>query len=259
MSDRFHDYKNDKVHAPSGLFDFFEHLGKGKRVKKGKYKNLDEFIEQCISIFATTFGKNSFKERLEFEDDESYVDFSLEPEFYKLPYRLTFKISRKESDDGECLYFSWFPFNKTIYLDGLLYDGKLEKKIIANKECDVKNIPDKAGEDIGKKLGVDRILLVDESTIFMEGGLRISLAMFYLKKNGTTYYGKFGYKPIKLSNYNANVLNDIMFNLPTESASTELKFIKDQLKKTGDMDLISTIKKFQDLGYYFPQYYEKKL
>lgn len=267
MSDRFYDSENNMTHVPEELFDYFQNLGKGKKVKSGKYVNLDEFIEKSISCFVETsvdiyYAQTLF--RLELTDG-GYVDFKLEPDAHSLPYRLTFSVNRKDSY-GQCLMFTWFPFNKTIYLNGLLYEQGAKKKIIASKVCYVSNIPKKAGQfflemisDIGVRLDVKRILLKDVSTIFLKDNIKMSLSLFYLKKNGITYYTKFGYKPVELFSYNSDIYQDIMFDLPTRSAEEEIEFIKNKLNKIGDLDLVSTIREFKKLEYHMPVYYEKYL
>jgi hypothetical protein len=264
MTERFYDSFNEMTHVPPELYDYFQNLGKGKRIKKDKYKNFDQFIETCISHFINTTSTGNYKDLsienpLYLQKDDGHIKFKITADLFELPFSLKFQIPDKKG--GGCLDFNWYPFSKTIYLESMLFDLSSKKKIDPNKECDVSNIPLKAGEfflevieDIGKKLGVEKIILLDASYIFIDN-LKVSLAFMYLKNKDTTYYGKFGYKPVKFK----IMMMDILFNIPPESAEDELKYVKNQLKKMKDLDLKSNIRQFQKLSKYLPGYYEKKI
>lgn len=260
MSQRFYDPLNGKVHIPDELYKYFQKLGS---------KQDDKFIEECISFFVESTPDNyrSLEKdvRLDLEE-EGYVDFKINSEIYDLPYRLLFRVPERDNSKKNCVVFTWFPFNKTIYIDNLLLKSGSRQKMDVNKECSVKDIPKKSGEfflkkieSIGKKLGVKKIILEDASRIFMEDGTKINLALYYLKEHGTTYYGKYGYKPIRENLYNSYIFNDIMFNLNFPSANDDVKYIKSQLKKMKDLDLVSTIREFKKYEYYLPRYYLKKI
>jgi len=54
MSKRVYNFSDDTLYIPPKLFDFFNTLGKTKKINKDRkklYKNFDDFIEGCISFF----------------------------------------------------------------------------------------------------------------------------------------------------------------------------------------------------------------
>lgn len=114
-------------------------------------------------------------------------------------------------------------------------------------------------EDLAKKISVKRIILNDNSTIVLEDKERMSLALYYLKKHGHTYYGKFGYKPILLTRNNYDVEIDIMLDVEFKNNNRNLNFVKKELKKVKTKDLRETLVIFEDLEMYIPWYYMKKI
>ena len=265
MSQRFYDHTSG-IYIPSDL----EKMIKIKKTvaTNYEYKNLDEFCLGVKNYFLQS-GMNFYIEpNITLQTKKGWVDFELEADYLSLPYQIKFMVRRKKETFKKCLVFAWYPFNKTIYIHNLLYDSVSKKKIDAKLECDIDNIPKKAGEfflnmveDIGRKLGVKQIILQDASQIFLDDGKKISLAMYYLFKNGTTYYEKYGYEPVKTKEYNAVLDNDIMFNIPFVSDKDTLKYIKKEIKKCPDpdRDLPDWIRCSVPVKMYFPEMYRKKL
>ena len=97
------------------------------------------------------------------------------------------------------------------------------------------NIPKKAGdfflkliEDVSKHLGVKTITLEDASLLHLEKNYKIYLGLYYLQEKGTTYYGKYGYKPYKFNDID---YVNIYYGVPFISDQSSLDYVKKELKK----------------------------
>lgn len=266
MSERFYDSKNNKYYLDPKLEKYLKGLYRKNIKTHYKYKNLkgleDLFFRKLID------SKYFLKKYILKLENDIEVTLNIDNNYSSTDPRLHFSISRMKNKKvyGNCVSFIFYPFKKLIYLNSLLYTGSLEK-IVASKECNGKNIPEKSGEfflklieDIAKTFSISKILLEDASSINYEK-FKISLPLFYLQKNGSTYYGKFKYKPV-LEGENRELLMDISYDIPLESLSENLVFIKKELKKIpllNKENIEEWIKKTHRLLKYLPDYYIKYL
>ena len=264
MGEIYYDSSSKNSYVPEELINYFNKLKKKNDKTKYDYSNLDDFIETIINIFYRYKYYSNEKFKLELEN-KSYINFKLN-NFYDFPNSVQFSVKNIKKKNDNCLIFTWYPFNKTIYLNSLFYTSRQDDKIVANTDCDVKDIPEKSGEfflnlieDLGKKLSVKKIILQDASSIILENKQRVSLALYYLKKHGNTYYGKFGYKPISASNSSEEIVKDIGLDIDLKSNTRNLNFIKKELKKIKNKNLRETLIIFKELDIFLPKYYMKKI
>lgn len=155
-----------------------------------------------------------------------------------------------------------------MYIDNLFYKYSDIEKLNVNKTCNVKKLEIKKGEfflnlieDLSRRFGVKNILLQDESTI-KYGKYKIKLPIFYLQKNGITYYEKYGFKAVKSKEINGNIFKDLTYNFKLLSGISDLKFIKNELKKIpilNEKNIIEWISKTSSLQKHLPVYYLKKI
>lgn len=268
MSQRFYDPDNNTTFIPEKLSKYFDKLGKPHFKSHYQYSNLEEFFETTINVMLDPRSKRgNEKEKfiLKLEDKSSIV-FYLDSRggcFDNVDF-----FVKKKNSNGICVFFEWYPFLNFIYINNLFYDTGDKKKLDPNKDCEVFNIPEKSGEfflnlieDISKRFGVKKIVLQDASTINY-GGNKVNLALFYLQNNGKTYYGKFGFCPIKLKEPNSKILYDIAYGFGFDKASSDLNYVRSKLKRIPKLtpkNMIDWIKKTNELRVYFPEFYLKKI
>lgn len=266
MSETFFDENNGIYFASEKLYNYFSKLGNKNNNYHYEYLNLDVFYNTIISVI---FGYENYKITLKIKNDIE-LNFTIEREFNCNNYVIIFKIYKKNINKNffdECINFRWYPFYKYIYIGNIFYNTN-NKKIDANNECNVTNIPKKSGEfflnvieDLANKFGVNKIVLYDASNIFFEE-IKINLALFYLQKHGHTYYGKFNYKPIKTQNEQGEILYDIIYKRKLISAKDDLEYVKNKLKKIEkltEVNKIEWIKKTKHLSNFLPGFYLKTI
>jgi hypothetical protein len=263
MSETFYDQNNGIYFAPNKLYKFFSKLGNENNIYHYEYLNLDVFYSTLISVL---FGYKSTKFILKIKDDIE-VNFELTRNTSCQNYSIIFNVNKKNKKKDTCISFIWYPFYNYIYIDNIFYNT-FNIKIDANNDCNVNNIPKKSGEfflylieDLAKKFGVKKIILYDASNIFINN-IRISLAFYYLQKHGHTYYGKFGYEPIKTKEQEGIILYDIIYKRKFLSAKDDLEYVKNKLKKIEkltDKNIIEWIKKTKNLSKFLPGLYLKTI
>ena len=162
------------------------------------------------------------------------INFSFKPKRRFPSYAIEMEVENKKNPDIKCIRIIWCPFAKLMEIDSLFYNAR-EDKIEPNIDCDMKNIPKKAGdfflkliEDVSKSLGVKTITLEDASKLYLEKNYKIYLGLLYLQEKGTTYYGKYGFKPYK--NNGIDYVN-IYYEIPFISDQSALNYVKKELKK----------------------------
>lgn len=265
MSKRFYDEDNYITFVPKKLNNYFENLGNKNNKYHYDYKNLDDLFDLAFKVLVNTNIEEQEKFILKIKSDTNIV-FNLTntgSNFYSIGFQV-----KKKNDKGICVFFQWYPFLNFIYINNLFYDTGDKKKLNANRDCEVFNIPEKSGlfflnliEDISKRFGVKKIILQDASTIVFND-LKVNLALFYLQKHGKTYYGKFGFEPIKLKEPNSEILKDIAYNIKFENAKDDLEYVKSKLKKIKQLtenNVDEWIKNTSELKNYFPAFYIKKI
>lgn len=271
MSKRFYDSENRQTFIPPKLEKYFDSLKPHDNKYKYNYQNLEELFDRSIDIFVDACPKDETSEKFILQlNNGSNITFNIEALNDRgVENKLIFTVRKKKGNEKNiCVQFEIYPFLNFTYINSLFYDTGDKKKINANRDCEVFDIPEKSGEffinlieDISRRFGVKQIILQDASTIVYEGS-KINLALFYLQKNGKTYYGKFDFLPIKKKEPNAKILFDIAFGIKFLSAKEDLDYVKNKLKEIKNLKpatLVSWIKKTNPLKIYFPQYYLKKI
>ena len=267
MSKRFYDGDNNTTFLPEELTKFIDNLGKKKFNSHYTYENLDQLFEAAISFMLHPGSKDEEQEKfiLRLEEKSSIVFYlNIRKKCFE---NVEFSVRKKNSKDI-CVFFEWYPFLKFIYINNLFYNTGNKKKLDPNKDCEVFNIPEKSGEfflnlieDISKKFGVKNIILQDASSIIYNDN-KLNLALFYLQKNGKTYYGKFGFKPIKPKEPSSKILYDIAYKVGFDDAKDDLNYVKRKLKsvpKLTPKNIVEWIKRTNEIKQYFPEFYLKKI
>ena len=278
MRQRFYDRDNNATYVPEELNKFIDKLGSKKFNSHYTYDNLDELYDAAISIMLNPNGEEEEQEKfiLKLMFPEKNQTSGLEEKssivFYmnirrKCFENVEFSVRKKNSKDV-CVFFEWYPFLKFIYVNNLFYNTGSKKKIDPNKDCEVFNIPEKSGEfflnlidDISRRFGVKEVILQDASSIIYNDN-KLNLALFYLQKNGKTYYGKFGFKPIKPKEPNSRILYDIAYKVGFDDAKDDLNYVKRKLKtipKLTPKNITEWIKRTNEIRKYFPEFYLKKI
>jgi hypothetical protein len=267
MSQRFYDRDNNATFVPEELDKFIDNLGRKKFKSHYDYTNLDELYDAAINVMLDPESKDEQQEKfiLKLEGKSSIV-FYLNIRKKCFP-NVEFSVRKKNSKDI-CIFFEWYPFLKFIYINNLFYNTGDKKKLDPNKDCEVFNIPEKSGEffinlfeDISIRFGVKNIILQDASTILYDEN-KINLALFYLQKHGKTYYGKFGFQPIKPKEPNSKILFDIAYKVGFNPAKDDLNYVKKKLKhipKLTSKNYVEWVKRTNELKQFFPEFYLRKI
>ena len=268
MSQRFYDRPNNTTYIPEELNKYIDNLGKKKFKSHYSYENMEELFEKAIGIMLDPGSKEDEQEKfiLKMEEKSSIV-FYLNISKRKCFDNIEFSVRKKHSKDI-CVFFEWYPFLNFIYIENLFYNTGNKKKLDPNKDCEVFNIPEKSGEfflnlieDISKRLGVKNIILQDASSIIYNDN-KLNLALFYLQNHGKTYYGKFGFQPIKPKEPSSKILYDIAYKVGFNDANDDLNYVKKKLKsipKLTSKNVVEWIKRTNEVNKYFPEFYLKKI
>jgi len=112
-------------------------------------------------------------------------------------------------------------------------------------------------EDISKRFGVTTNFLMDASKYFIKKDLAVNLSFYSLHKDGQTYYGKFGFKPIK--DWAEDLQWKLLLNIPIKSAQDELDFVTMKLKKIKTKNKAEWYKTINELSDIFPSLYYRQI
>ena len=237
------DSLNKIRHVPDKILDMFPRR-KRKIKTHHNYLNLDQFIDYIYDYFfsrsqlgpVSTMPSNlrKYGDFLLKLEENIEINFSFKPKNRFPSYAIEMEVDNKKNPDIKCIRIVWCPFAKLMEIDSLFYNQRKDK-IEPNIDCGMKNIPKKAGdfflkliEDVSKSLGVKTMTLEDASLLYLENNYKIYLGMYYLQEKGTTYYGKYGFKPYK---HNGIDYVNIYYGIPFISNQSSLNYVKKELKK----------------------------